>query len=318
MLEYIVRRVFDTIPVLILVSMISFALLYILPGDPVVAMLGEHEVTDQARMTEMRRELGLLDPLPIRYLKWLTGVMRGDFGVSIRSKQPVAEIISRRLPVSLTVGIAGLLVGIAVGLPAGIVSALRPGKSLDSLVTVLALAGVSIPGFWFGIVIMYFFSVQLGWLPPSGYTRLVVNPVLHIKMLIMPALSIGVRVAAIIMRQIRGGMLDVLQQDYIVTARTKGLRERLVIFRHALKNAMTSVVTVIGLQIGTIVGGVAITESVFAIPGLGRLAVDSITSRDYQLLQGSMLVLTACAIVGNLLADVAYGYLDPRVRYERG
>jgi peptide/nickel transport system permease protein len=314
MTEYVVRRLLSMIPVLFIVSVIAFSLLYVLPGDPVIALLGE-EYGDEQMYLEMKEEMGLNDPLPVQYLKWLGRVLRGDFGKSTRNQQPVSEILKRRIPVSVNVGLAGIFVSLLIGIPMAIISALKPGRIMDSLATFLALSGIAIPGFWLGIMLMYFFAVQLRWLPPSGYTRFFENPVLSIKMMIMPAISIGFRASAVIMRQGRAALINVLKQDYITTARAKGLREKLVIYRHALKNAMIPVVTILGMQVGHIVAGAAITETVFAIPGVGRVAVDAIYFRDYHVLQGAVIVLTIGAMLGNLLADLTYAYLDPRIRY---
>jgi peptide/nickel transport system permease protein len=302
------------IPVLFIVSIISFSLLYILPGDPVIALLGE-DVGDEEMYLKMKKEMGLDAPLPVQYVRWLGRVLQGDFGRSTRNNQAVGEILLKKLPISANVGLAGMLVSIVIGLPLAMISALKPGKFLDSASAFLAMSGIAIPGFWLGIMLMYFFAVQLGWLPPSGYVSPFTNPVLNVKMLIMPAISIGFRSSAIIMRQGRAALINVFRQDYIVTARSKGLPEKIVVTRHALKNAMIPVVTILGMQVGRIVSGAAITETVFAIPGAGRLAVDSVFFRDYPTLQGAVMALTLAAMIGNLLADLAYAYLDPRIRY---
>jgi peptide/nickel transport system permease protein len=302
------------IPVLFIVSIISFSLLYILPGDPVIALLGE-DVGDEEMYLKMKEDMGLNDPLPVQYVRWLGRVLQGDFGRSTRNNQAVGEILLKKLPISGNVGLAGMLVSIVIGLPLAIISALRPGKFADSASAFLAMSGIAIPGFWLAIMLMYLFAVQLGWLPPSGYVSPFTDPVLNLKMLIMPAISIGFRSSAIIMRQGRAALINVFRQDYIVTARSKGLPEKIVIVRHALKNAMIPVVTILGMQVGRIVSGAAITETVFAIPGAGRLAVDSVFFRDYPTLQGAVMALTLAAMIGNLLADLAYAYLDPRIRY---
>ena len=314
MRDYILRRLVSMVPVLFIVSLISFGLLYVLPGDPAIAMLGEN-VGNQETYRNLRRELGLDQPLWAQYGTWLGKVIHGDLGRSIRTGESVADILMRRAPVSLYVGIAGLLVGLVIGLSVAIVSALRPGSRLDTAGTVLALGGIAMPSFWQALVFMYFFAVVLRWLPPSGFTSPFADPWLSAKMLLMPALVLGTHSAAVIMRQGRSMLLEVLEQDYITTARSKGLREQLVIARHALKNAMIPVVTIIGLQVGNLVSGAAITETVFAIPGVGRAAVDAIFFRDYSVLQGAVLMLTLAAMVANLLTDLVYGYLDPRIRY---
>jgi peptide/nickel transport system permease protein len=314
MREYILRRLVSMVPVLFIVSLISFALLYILPGDPAIAMLGENAGT-QETYRSLRRDMGLDDPLIVQYGRWLWRTVQGDLGRSIRTGEPVAEVLARRVPTSLLVGFAGLVFGIVLGLSVAIVSALRPGSKIDMLGTFLALGGAALPSFWQALLFMYLFAVMLRWLPPSGYTSPLVDPWLSAKMLFMPAVVLGTHSSAVIMRQGRSALVEVLEQDYITTARSKGLREKAIVGAHALKNAMIPIATILGLQIGNLVSGAAIVETVFAIPGVGRAAVDAIFFRDYPMLQGAILLLTFAAIVANLLTDLAYGYLDPRIRY---
>jgi peptide/nickel transport system permease protein len=314
MRDYIVRRMVSMIPVLFLVSIISFALLYILPGDPALAILGEN-VGTQETYRDLRRELGLDQPLYMQYLTWLGKVAQGDLGRSIRTGEQVSDVLLRRLPVSLHIGFAGLMVGVCIGLPAAIVSALRPGSRFDGAGTVMALAGVALPSFWQALLFMYVFAVILRWLPPSGYTSPFVDPWLSFKMILMPAIVLGTSSAAVLMRQGRSALIEVLEQDYITTARSKGLAQRSVVVVHALKNGLIPVVTILGLQVGNIVSGAAITETVFALPGVGRAAVDAIFFRDYPVLQGAILMLTLAAMLANLITDLLYGYLDPRIRY---
>jgi peptide/nickel transport system permease protein len=302
------------IPVLLIVSIIAFGLLYVLPGDPAVAILGDH-AGDQNTYLALRKELGLDQPLYAQYLTWLGHVARGDLGRSIRTNEPVSAVLMQRVPVSLYLGGAGLLVGLTIGLCVAIASALRPGSRIDTLGTMLAMGGVAMPAFWQALLLMYVFAVVLRWLPPSGFASPLVDPFLSLKMLIMPAVVLGTHSAAVIMRQGRSALLEVLEQDYVTTARSKGLREQVIVGRHALKNAMIPIVTVVGLQVGHLVSGAAITETVFAIPGVGRAAVDAIFWRDYPLLQGAVLILTISVLVANLVTDLLYAYLDPRIRY---
>ena len=313
MREYVLRRLVSMVPVLFLVSIISFALLYILPGDPALAILGD--TGDSNRYRALRAELGLDQPLYMQYLSWLGRTLSGDLGKSVRTGEQVADVLGRRAPVSLYFGIAGLLVGILIGLPAAIVSAVRPGSKIDMLGTFVSLGGVAIPSFWQALLFMYVFAVMLHWLPPSGYVSPFVDPWLSTKMLIMPAVVLGTHSAAVIMRQGRSALIEVLEQDYITTARSKGLQEKLVIGTHGLKNALIPVVTILGLQIGNLVSGAAITETVFAIPGVARAAVDAISFRDYPVLQGSIMMVTSAVVLANLITDLTYGYLDPRIRY---
>ena len=314
MREYILRRLVSMVPVLFIVSIISFALLYVLPGDPAIAMLGENAGTQDTYRT-LRKEMGLDDPLYVQYGRWLWRTAQGDMGKSIRTGEQVLDVLLRRVPTSLMVGSAGLLFGVVLGLSVAIVSALRPGSKIDMFGTFLALGGAAIPSFWQALLFMYFFAVLLHWLPPSGYTSPLVDPWLSAKMLFMPAVVLGTHSAAVIMRQGRSALVEVLEQDYITTARSKGLQEKAVVGMHALKNAMIPIATILGLQVGNLVSGAAIVETVFAIPGVGRAAVDAIFFRDYPMLQGAILILTAAAIIANLLTDLAYGYLDPRIRY---
>ncbi len=314
MREYILRRLLSMIPVLLVVSMIAFGLLYVLPGDPAIAILGEN-AGNQETYRALRREMGLDDPIYIQYGRWLGRVVQGDLGKSVRTGEAVGDVLMRRVPVSLYYGLAGMVVGMLIGFPVAIVSALKPGSRLDIAGTIAAMSGVAIPSFWEALMLVYIFAVLLRWLPPSGFTPPGQDPVLSLKMLIMPAIVLGTHSAAVLMRQGRSALIEVLEQDYIVTARAKGLREKLVINRHAIKNAMIPVVTILGLQVGHLVSGAAITETVFAIPGVGRAAVDAIFFRDYPMLQGAVLMLTLAAMIGNLLADLAYAYLDPRIRY---
>lgn len=314
MREYILRRVVNMVPVLFIVSVITFGLLYVLPGDPAAAILGEEGGTSET-YEAVRRDLGLDQPLWVQYGKWLGRVARGDLGTSIRTGEPVANLLLRRAPISLYVGGAGLAVGLLIGLPAALLSALRPGSRLDITGSVMALGGIALPSFWQALLFVYLFAVLLRWLPPSGYTSPVQDPWLSAKMLLMPAVVLGTHSAAVIMRQARSAVIEVLGQDYITTARSKGLAEQRVIVWHALKNALIPVVTILGLQMGSLVSGAAIVETVFAIPGMGRTAVDAIFFRDYPVLQGAVLMLTLAVLFANLLTDLAYGYVDPRIRY---
>ncbi len=302
------------IPVLFIVSVISFGLLYVLPGDPAIAILGEN-AGNQDTYRSLRRELGLDDPIWVQYYKWLGRVLQGDLGTSIRSGEPVTHLLWERAPVSLYIGVAGMFVSVLIGIPAAILSATRPGSRFDMSATVFGLAGVAIPSFWQALMFIYVFGVMLRWLPPSGYTSPTEDLTLSLKMLIMPAIVLGTGSAAVIMRQARSALIEVLEQDYITVARAKGVIEKRVVAVHAMKNAMIPVLTVLGLQVGSLVSGAAITETVFAIPGVGRTAVDAIFFRDYPVLQGAVLMLTLAVMIVNLLTDLAYGYLDPRIRY---
>jgi peptide/nickel transport system permease protein len=314
MSEYVLRRLVSMIPVLFLVSVISFCLLYVLPGDPAIALLGE-EAGNEATYQGLREELGLNDPIWVQYANWLGRTVRGDLGVSIRTGEPVAEILSQRAPVSIYVGAAGLIVGILIGIPTAVISAVRPGSRLDIVSTVFSLAGIAIPGFWLALLLIYLFGVHLRWLPPSGYTPPSEDLALSLKMLLMPALVLGTSSAAIIMRQARSSLIETLGQDYVRVARAKGLSENRVLFTHAFKNAMIPVLTVMGPIFATLIVGSFIIERAFSIPGLGRSFVESALNRDYGVIMGVTLFYAAIIAGMNLVVDLLYGFADPRIRY---
>lgn len=310
---YILRRLISMIPVLFIVSLIVFSLLHLTPGDPAMSMLGE-EATPES-IAALRGQLGLDEPLPVQYVKWAASVVQGDLGRSIRSNQPVSEAIIDRLPVTIELSILSVMVSLIIAIPVGIIAAMRRNSPLDTASTTVALLGVSIPNFFLAILLIFLFSVRLGWLSPIGYTPILEDPVDNLKRMIMPALTLGTALSAIVMRMTRSSLLEVLDQDYVRTARAKGLREARVVRIHALKNAMVPVVTVVGLQIGGLLGGTIITESIFVLPGIGRLLVDAIFQRDFPLVQGVVLFAALAFLLANLAVDLLYAYLDPRIRY---
>jgi peptide/nickel transport system permease protein len=312
---YILRRALQLIPVLVLVSIFAFALIFVLPGDPALAILGEELARDQVLYQQMRADLGLNRPLAIQYLDWAGRVMRGDLGTSTRAKIPVTTLLLQRAAPTLQLGIMGLLLSVLVAIPVGIVSAIKPNSKSDVAVTILSMVTACIPHFWLGLLLIMAFSLGLGWLPPSGYVPPTENLLANLRLMIMPTITIAGGAAAVLMRQTRSAMLEVLRQEYVVTARSKGLVERVVVLRHALKNALLPVVTVIGLQVGTLMGGAVITESIFSIPGVGRLAADSIFTRDFPVVQAVVLLMATAVLLANLLTDIAYAWLDPRIHY---
>lgn len=311
--RYIIRRLLSMIPVLFLVTLISFSLI-LLTGDPVKAMLGQE--ADPETVQVMRAQLGLDQPVPVQYAKWLGRVLQGDLGRSVRSSQPVSEAILQRLPVTIWINVIAFVMTILIGIPAGLISALHRNSSIDLSTSFVSLLGITTPNFFLGILLIYFFSVKMGWLPSSGYVDPLTNPVAGIKTLILPAITLGTAEAAVIARMTRSSALEELSRGYIVTARAKGLKERLVIYRHLIKNAMIPVVTILGLQVGISFGGAVVTETIFALPGLGRLAVTSIFARDFPMVQGSVLVMASAFLLANLIVDILYAYLDPRIRYQ--
>lgn len=299
--------------VLLGVSVLVFAIVHLVPGDPIQVALGTR--FDPATYEALRERAGFNQPLPVQYVQWLTGALTGDLGVSFRSGQPVTTTILGRLPATLTLAFAALLVALVIALPVGIISAVRRGSVVDYTSTVFSQLGVSIPDFWMGILFILLFSLTLGWLPPSGYTPLTEDPLGWLSRLAMPAVTVGVVSGSVLTRFVRSSMLEALGQDYTRTARAKGLAQRVVVNRHVLKNALIPFVTVAGLQLAVLLGGVVIVEIVFAWPGLGQLALTAVERRDYPVLQGTVLLLALTTVLINLAVDLAYAFLDPRIRY---
>lgn len=304
MLQFVARRLLIAVPVLIGVSLVTFILVNVVPGDPVMMMMEKR--TDPATVERIRHEMGLDKPLPVQYLDFLLKACKGDLGRSYHYKVPVADLIKQRFPVTVKLATTAMLVAVLIGLTVGIISAVKQYSILDHASMVGALALVSAPLFWVAILCQILVGLKLKWLPISGYYSF--------KFMILPALVLGVRPAAGIARLTRSSMLEVIRQDYIRTARAKGLAERPVIFKHALKNALIPVVTVIGLELGGLLTGSILTETVFAIPGLGRLAIESITYRDFPVIQGTVLFTAVVYVLANIIVDISYAYLDPRIR----
>lgn len=316
MTVYIARRVASMVPVVFLISVMAFSLVLLLPGDAALAILGESGARDEARYQALRDQLGLDDPIPVRYLSWAADALRGDLGTSIRTREPVAQAVMRRLTPTLHLTTFALVIAVAVALPIGIASAVRQRTWFDSAGTLFALAGLAVPNFWLGILLIYVFSIWLRWLPPSGFVPIWEDPLQSLRLLLMPSLALATGLMAIVLRQVRSAVLEVMREDYVTTARSKGLAERRVVNVHALRNALIPVVTVIGLQLGRLFGGAVTIEIVFSIPGMGRLAVDSIFFRDFVMVQAIMLVLALAVLLASLVTDVLYAVLDPRIRYD--
>ena len=313
MTRYLLRRVLQAVVVLLGVSIIVFAILHLIPGDPVRVALGTRYDPDLAQA--MRERAGLDRPLVVQYVTWLGNALTGDLGISFRSGRPVTEIILARLPATMTLAFAALVVALAIALPLGILSAVRSGRAADYVATFFSQLGISIPDFWMGIMLILLFSLVLGWLPPSGYVPLTEDPVGWAQRIVMPAVTIGVVSGSVLTRFTRSAVLEALSQDYTRTARAKGLRERVVINRHVLKNALIPVVTVTGLQLAFLLGGVIVVEIVFALPGLGNLTLVAIRARDYTVLQGAVLLFAFFFLLINLVVDLLYAWLDPRIKY---
>lgn len=315
MAEFIVRRLIQAVVVIWLVSIIAFSLLHIIPGDPVLNILGDHVTQEQ--IDTMRQELGLDQPLPVQYVSWLNNVIHGDLGQSIIYNESVNDMIATRLPITLHIGLLALALSILIGIPLGIISAVRRGKVEDIVVSVFAYIGMAAPVFWLGILGIYVFALKLQWLPVQGYTSPSEDLWLNTKQVIMPAILLAVIPIASLSRQTRSAMLEVLQQNYMRTARSKGLSEQTVVTRHALKNAIIPVVTLLGVQARSLVGGAVLVETVFNIPGMGRLLVNGVFSKDIVVVQAIILAVGITVALSNLIVDISYGYLDPRVGVDK-
>jgi len=312
MLRLVGSRIAQVVPVLLVMSLAVFTLTDLLPGDPTITVLGENATPQQREM--LRREMGLDRSAPLRYLDWTSRILSSDFGLSLRTREPVSAMIAARLPVTVQLTILSMLVAALIGIPLGVVAALNRNSWIDLVVSVAALAGMALPFFWAGILLIRLFSIQLGWLPPSGYTPLWIDPARNLMLMILPALTVGGAMAGLIMRQTRSAMLQTMGQDFIRTARAKGVPEGTVVVRHGLRSALLPVVTVIGLQSGALIGGAVVTETIFSLPGLGTMIVDGIFQRDFAVVQGALLTVVLAVVVVNLITDLAYGLLDKRVR----
>ena len=307
----ILKKVLSIIPLLLLVSVILFVLINLLPGDAAMGMVTEGASEDY--VNRVRAEMGLDQPPVTRYFDWLIGIFRGDLGKSLISNQLVSVKIAQRLPVTLEITFVAMVISILIAVPLGILSAVRRGSIFDTIGSFVSMLGIAMPPFWLGMLLVLLFSVTLNALPASGFVSFAQDPLQNLRCVIMPAASIGVAFAATVMRQTRSALLEVMQQDYVTTAYAKGLKGRIVIWKHALRNALIPVVTVITMQIGRLIGGAVVTETVFALPGIGREIVDAILSRDYPVVMGMILVVAALVVVTNTLVDVLYILIDPRI-----
>jgi len=314
MAKFILRRSLQTVIVLILVCLIAFSILHMMPGDPALIILGED--ASQAQIDALRLELGLDQPVLVQYARWFANMLQGDFGRSILYHEDVSDLIATRLPITLHLSLVAFVLSALIGIPAGVLSAVRRGDLTDSLISVSANIGIAVPIFWLGILGIYLFSLKLGWLPVQGYTSPFDDFWLSTKQLVMPAACLSVVPIAVLARQTRSSMLEALHQDYIRTARAKGLSENAVITGHGLKNAIIPVVTLLGLQARNLVGGSVLVETVFNVPGMGRLMVSGVFNQDYLIVQAGIIVIGIVVAVANLAVDISYGYLDPRIRHE--
>lgn len=311
MIRYIISRLMQMLPVLFLVSVAVFSMTLLLPGDPTFSMLDEHATAGER--TALREKLGLDEPIPVQYVKWAQNVLSGDFGRSLRNGEPVVDMLVSRVPATTQLAIMAIILATLIGVPLGIVAALNRNSVRDVAATSAGMFAMAMPSFWLAMLLIMFFSIHLRWLPPSGYIPFVKDPIASLRLMIMPAITLGTVMAGLILRQTRTSMLAVLSADYVRTARAKGLGETRVILRHALRNALIPIVTVVGMQMGALLGGAAIAESVFSLPGLGQMVVDGIFNRDFPAVQGAILVIVTFILFLNLTVDIVYAWIDRRV-----
>jgi peptide/nickel transport system permease protein len=317
MINYIIRRLLMAAFVLLMVSLLVFFAMRLLPGDPIrmlVTQSSKQSFTEQ-QIIQLKHEAGLDRPMMVQYVNWIGGLLHGDFGKSILAKTPVSRDIVKRLPITLHIGLTAFVIGMLLGIPAGIICAMRRGKWIDTVVTTLSSIGITVPTFWLGVMMIYLFGLQLRWLPVMGYTSPFTDLGMNAKQMIMPVICEALFPLAANARQTRSSMLEVMKQDYIRTAWSKGLRERIIILRHALKNSLIPIVTLSGMGLSMIIGGSVIIEQVFNIPGMGRLAISSILNQDYPYVQAITLITAITILLVNLLVDLTYGWFDPRIRY---
>ena len=313
---YVLKRVLFTIPTLIGVSILIFAMVRLLPGDIVSVLMGADIGADPELMERAREQLGLNGSYLEQYWRWVSGIAQGDLGFSLRNQQPVAEVLLNALPITFELVFLGLLIAVLIGLPLGVLSAVKRDSKHDYAARVGGLIGVSIPNFWLATLLLLFTSKVLGWVPPLTYIPFYEDPIANLSQFILPAIAISVFTLAIVMRMVRATMLEVLGQDYVRTARAKGVKQKVVISRHALRNALIPVVTVVGFEVGILMGGSAIVEIIFGLPGIGNTLINAIFNRDYPVVQGATMMLAFIFIFANLLVDLLYGVLDPRISQE--
>jgi peptide/nickel transport system permease protein len=315
---YIIRRLIYSAIVLLVVTLLVFLSMHTLPGDPILIYISSGQLTEstEEQIAELQHKYGLDKPLMVQYFSWLGGVFHGDLGTSISRHTAVTELIKQKLPITLYISLLALFISIILGVPAGILSATRRGTWIDNIVTIVANAGITIPSFWLGVILIYIFSLKLGWLPTSGYTSPFENLGKSLSQAVMPVFCDAIFSISSITRQTRSSMLEVMRQDYIRTAWSKGLKERLVITRHGIKNGLIPVITLIGMSLSFVVGGSVLIETVFNIPGLGRLLVQAVFAKDYQIVQGFVVIVAVIILLINLIVDISYGWFDPRIRYD--
>jgi peptide/nickel transport system permease protein len=315
MLNFMLHRTVQSIPILLLVSVLVFGALHVIPGDPILARQGQSTRLTAEELDELRAQVGLDKPLYEQYVRWTLNALRGDLGLSYNNQRPVSDLVRLRFPATFELAVLSLTIAMLIAVPVGILSAIRRNSLLDYFSTGFVTVGIALPGFWLGIMMILLFSVRLDWLPAVGYVPFREDPIQNLKHAAMPSLTLGFLLAAPTMRFLRSSMLEVIRQDYVQTARAKGLAERAVIIGHAMKNALIPTITIVGLQLGHLLGGAVIIEWVYGWPGLGELTVDAIKMRDYSVVQATVFLFAAGFVVVNLLVDLLYGALDPRIRH---
>jgi peptide/nickel transport system permease protein len=311
-LDFLIRRVAISVVTLFLITLIVFAGVRMIPGDPARVMAGTD--ADEAGLQQIREKYGLNDPIPVQYFRWLRLALKGDLGESIRTREPVVKTVALKLPITIQLACFSIIVAIGIAIPAGVFSALRRNTVWDLLANAVSLCGVSIPTFWLGIMLILLLSVRLHLLPASGFVPFFQDPVGNLQRMLMPAFVLGGALAAVLMRQTRNSMIEVMTANYIRTAYSKGLAEPVVVFRHALRNGLIPIVTILGLQMGALMGGAVVTEQIFVVPGFGRLIVEAVFTRDYPLVQGVVMITASTYVLINLLIDISYSVLNPRIR----
>lgn len=312
---YLLKRIVSLLPVLLVVAIVDFIIIHLTPGDPASVMLGSQATEEE--LAKLREQLGLTLPIYTRFFQWIIGILQGDLGWSIFMDMPVTEAIWEHLGPTLSLTILAEIIAILFAIPLGVMAANRRGSWMDQSFMTFAMLGISLPSFWIGLNLILLFAVQFNWLPAAGYQPLSSGIFNHLKYLIMPAISLGIMQGALIARMTRASMLEVLNENYIRTAEAKGLKMWIVTYKHALRNAFIPILTVIGLSFATLVGGAVVTETVFNIPGIGKLIVNSVLRRDYEVIQGTVLMIAAAYVFINLVVDILYAYIDPRVRYDK-
>jgi peptide/nickel transport system permease protein len=310
--EFLVQRIAISAVTLLVISLIVFTGVRLIPGDPARVLAGTD--ADESSLEEIRQKYGLKDPIPVQYLRWVGLALRGDLGESIRTREPVVRLVAQKLPITLELACAALGVALLIAIPAGVFAAVRRNSVWDYLGSGVSLCGLSVPNFWLGIMLILLFSVRLRWLPASGFVSLFQDPLGNVQRMLMPSAVLGTALAAVLMRQTRNSMIEVLSADYVRTAYGKGLATGAVVFHHAIRNGLIPVVTILGLQMGALISGAVVTEQIFVVPGFGRLIVEAVFTRDYPVVQGVVLITASAYVLINLLVDVSYSLLNPRIR----